>query len=97
MKIQIPSTISLVFLSFVNLCVSVQDFAEKTFSSLSGVDVQQHAKRHVSGNYKWGHENFLLTDYLNDGEMERRISYKGITAKETSIGNSRYGLLYLTI
>lgn len=32
--------------------------------------------------------NFLLIDYLNDGEMERRISFNGITAKETSIANS---------
>lgn len=32
--------------------------------------------------------NFLLIDYLNDGEMERRISFNGITAKETSVANS---------
>lgn len=94
-----PSTVSLVFLSFVNLCTSVHHFAEKTLSSLN-VDVL-HPKRHDpdshhrnDGNsaaaHKWGTENFLLTDYLADGEMERRISYKGVTAKETSVGNSRY-------
>ncbi|XP_063701983.1 uncharacterized protein LOC134832017 isoform X2 [Culicoides brevitarsis] len=33
-------------------------------------------------------ENFLLTDYLMDGEMERRISFNGLTAKETSLGNN---------
>lgn len=38
---------------------------------------------------KYGHDNFLLTDYLVDGEMERRISFNGITAKETSLGNNR--------
>lgn len=32
--------------------------------------------------------NFLLIDYLNDGEIERRISFNGITAKQTSIANS---------
>lgn len=32
--------------------------------------------------------NFLLVDYLNDGEIERRVSFNGITAKETSIANS---------
>lgn len=32
--------------------------------------------------------NFLLIDYLNDGEIERRVSFNGITAKETSIANS---------
>lgn len=31
---------------------------------------------------------FLLVDYLNDGEIERRVSFNGITAKETSIANS---------
>lgn len=32
--------------------------------------------------------NFLLIDYLNDGEVERRVSFNGIAAKETSIANS---------
>lgn len=32
--------------------------------------------------------NFLLTDYLADGEMERRINYNGSTAKETSISTT---------
>lgn len=31
-------------------------------------------------------EDFVLVDYLADGEMERRISYNGITGKETSLG-----------
>lgn len=35
------------------------------------------------------YKNFLLTDYLADGEMERRINYNGITAKETSISTSK--------
>lgn len=38
---------------------------------------------------KYGSENFLLIDKLNDGEMERRISLNGISAKETSVANSR--------
>lgn len=50
--------------------------------------------RHKSKNdrtwyQKYGHENFLFTDYLVDGEMERRISFNGIAAKETSLGNNR--------
>lgn len=32
--------------------------------------------------------NFLLIDYLNDGEIERRVSFNGIAAKETSVANS---------
>lgn len=55
-----------------------------------------HINRHRHKNkyertlsQKHGHDNFLLTDYLMDGEMERRISFNGITAKETSLGNNR--------
>lgn len=29
--------------------------------------------------------NFLITDFLSDGEVERRISYNGVIAKETRI------------
>lgn len=29
--------------------------------------------------------NFLITDFLSDGEIERRISYNGVVAKETRI------------
>ncbi|XP_053686431.1 uncharacterized protein LOC128735973 isoform X1 [Sabethes cyaneus] len=33
-------------------------------------------------------DNFILIDYLSDGEAERRISWNGIAGKETSIGDS---------
>uniref|UniRef100_A0AAG5DT90 phospholipase A2 n=1 Tax=Anopheles atroparvus TaxID=41427 RepID=A0AAG5DT90_ANOAO len=33
-------------------------------------------------------ENFLLIDYLNDGERERRISWNGIIGKETSLADT---------
>lgn len=36
-------------------------------------------------------ENFLLVDYLPDGEMERRIFFNGLIAKETSVGNNSLG------
>ncbi|XP_063216562.1 uncharacterized protein LOC134527637 isoform X2 [Bacillus rossius redtenbacheri] len=32
--------------------------------------------------------NFVATDVLADGELERRIFYNGITAKETSVGGN---------
>lgn len=35
------------------------------------------------------HKNFILIDYLKDGEMERRINYNGVTAKETSISTPK--------
>ncbi|KFB52348.1 hypothetical protein ZHAS_00020564 [Anopheles sinensis] len=34
-------------------------------------------------------ENFLLIDFLNDGERERRIHWNGIIGKETSIADTR--------
>lgn len=37
----------------------------------------------------WTYNNFIMTDYLSDGEMERRLSLNGVTAKETSLGNDR--------
>lgn len=30
--------------------------------------------------------NFMMTDYLVDGEVENRVHYDGITAKETYVG-----------
>lgn len=32
--------------------------------------------------------NFLITNFLSDGEIERRIHFDGITAKETLVVNS---------
>lgn len=45
-----------------------------------------------SGIFQPRHTNFLLTDYLTDGEMERRINFNGITAKETSISTAKWVL-----
>lgn len=52
--------------------------------------LQQYRKHHELSANKNNDSalNFLLIDYLADGEMERRISFNGISAKETSIGNS---------
>ncbi|XP_073964058.1 uncharacterized protein isoform X3 [Choristoneura fumiferana] len=36
--------------------------------------------------------NFLMTDYLVDGEVENRVHYDGITAKETYVGTDGSGL-----
>ncbi|XP_041782277.1 uncharacterized protein LOC121598957 isoform X2 [Anopheles merus] len=33
-------------------------------------------------------ENFLLIDYLNDGERERRLHWNGVVGKETSLADS---------
>lgn len=36
--------------------------------------------------------NFVMTDYLVDGEIENRVHYNGITAKETYVGSDGRGL-----
>lgn len=36
------------------------------------------------------HPNFLITNQLSDGEIERRIQFNEITAKETFVPNHRY-------
>lgn len=110
MKFEVQSSVSLVFLSIMNMCLCLQDFAEKTLNSLSSELI--HARRHQQQlqNTPEHHamhahqhqkildnaENFLLIDYLADGELERRIHYNGITGKETTIGNSRY-VIYFSI
>lgn len=94
MKFEVQSTASLVFLSVVNMCMCLQHIAEKTLNSLgselmpsvrhqTNVDAMMTQKPEAS-------TDFMLIDYLADGEMERRIRFKGITAKETSIGNETW-------
>lgn len=39
--------------------------------------------------------NFIMTDVLQDGEVENRIHFNGITAKETYVGSDRYVTFYL--
>ncbi|XP_059063017.1 uncharacterized protein LOC131855734 isoform X3 [Achroia grisella] len=36
--------------------------------------------------------NFVMTDYLMDGEVEVRVHFNGVTAKETSVGANGRGL-----
>ncbi|XP_053679159.1 uncharacterized protein LOC128730151 [Anopheles nili] len=40
------------------------------------------------GDHSQKLENFVLTDTLNDGECERRISWNGIIGKETSLADT---------
>lgn len=46
-------------------------------------------RRKYSKKRDWERTNFIITDFLSDGEMERRLSLDGIAAKETSLGNDR--------
>lgn len=86
MRFDVRSTFSLAFLSLVNMCMCLQDLAEKTLNTL-GTELLQAARyQHIDTAQTA--ENFLLIDQLADGEMERRISFNGLTAKGTTVGNS---------
>lgn len=89
MRFDVRSTFSLAFLSLVNMCLCLQDLAEKTLNTL-GTELMQAARyQHIdTATAATTTENFLLVDQLADGEMERRISFNGLTAKGTSVGNS---------
>lgn len=78
MKVQTVKVIAIILLSIVNLCASVPSIRNNIND-----DHDHHLNKYVDVK-----PNFLLIDYLNDGEIERRISFNGITAKETSIANS---------
>lgn len=82
----------LIFWSILNVCMGQPDkllLSDNTLNVLDNGNGIRHHQKHPS---TWNTENFLLVDYLNDGEVERRISYNGLTGKETSIGDSRYVL-----
>ena len=38
-----------------------------------------------------GERNFIYTDTKSDGEVEKRISYKDLTIKETSVRDTTTG------
>uniref|UniRef100_A0A8D8IAV1 phospholipase A2 n=2 Tax=Culex pipiens TaxID=7175 RepID=A0A8D8IAV1_CULPI len=52
----------------------------------SPVQRQQHQFQKDNDN------NFILIDYLSDGERERRVSWNGLAGKETSIGDTSKSL-----
>ncbi|XP_038221475.1 uncharacterized protein LOC119839306 isoform X2 [Zerene cesonia] len=48
----------------------------------------KHLRRHLNRDIL----NFVMTDVLVDGEVENRIHYNGVTAKETYVGSDGNGL-----
>lgn len=42
----------------------------------------KYLRRHLNKDIA----NFVMTDYLIDGEVENRVHYNGVTAKETYVG-----------
>jgi hypothetical protein len=81
MKFEVSNLFIVTFLTtFLNfLCYSVAESLEKS---------TRHHHLHQK-QVTWNQDNFLLIDFLSDGEMERRISYHGMTGKETSLGANR--------
>lgn len=75
MRVQINRAIAILLLSIVNLCACIPSIRNS----------DDHNDHLNNGDER---PNFLLIDYLNDGEVERRVSFNGIMAKETSIANS---------
>lgn len=77
----------MLFLIFLTFLPQSWSFSN---NSSSNQYINQQRTRHTNSKiHRSSDENFLLVDYLPDGEMERRISYNGITAIQTSVGNSR--------
>lgn len=54
-------------------------------SNKHAIDGRKSSKK----RHHWEQTNFIITDFLSDGEMERRLSLDGVAAKETSLGNGR--------
>lgn len=78
----------------------VSDKSELSVNSKQLSDIDASDKSESQTNDRWSstqqittndidHPNFLLTNFLPDGEVERRIQFDGITAKETLVSNFR--------
>lgn len=95
MDTKIKCVSMIVLISIINLCLcsivdkqsddqaQMNEFNYKNNKELIVNDLDNQLNDVIDRN-----ENYLINDYLNDGEVERRISYNGIIAKETSIANS---------
>lgn len=133
MHLKIPSRLSLVLLTIIELCSSIPDLTDQQintnnalfnanqkynkFISNSKYNViddnianiisdnsETNAIRRLkdpdesSADTSFGYVNtqtddnsqlnFFITNYLPDGEIERRVHFNGITAKETRLSNA---------
>lgn len=92
MHLRAASSVCLMLLIIVDLCSSVPSVIDQTTKyasqSNSGSDKSektQHNDRSAAASNDTDHPNFLITNYLSDDEIERRIHFNGITAKETLV------------
>ncbi|XP_021708995.1 uncharacterized protein LOC5571127 isoform X2 [Aedes aegypti] len=94
MKIEIRNLFLLTIVTaLLNLAAATSSASSNNFISLDEFNSSptRHNHRHHPSTHQQQQQpqkdNFILIDYLSDGERERRISWNGITGKETSIGD----------
>lgn len=91
---------AILLLSIVNLCACVNGFTQQNQNNALDDRLEMGKSHKIDDQLDRRRQdvepleidqsppNFLLIDYLDDGEIERRVSFNGITAKETSIASS---------
>lgn len=96
MKIEIRNLFLLTIVTtLLNLAAATSSSSSSSLQSLDEFNSSptRHNHRHHPSTHQQQQQpqkdNFILIDYLSDGERERRISWNGITGKETSIGDVR--------
>ncbi|XP_065074413.1 uncharacterized protein GIIIspla2 isoform X1 [Ochlerotatus camptorhynchus] len=94
MKIEIRNLFLITIVTaLLNLAAASSSASSNSFLSLDEFNSSptRHNHRHHPSTHQQQQQpqkdNFILIDYLSDGERERRINWKGIAGKETSIGD----------
>lgn len=96
MKIEIRNLFLLTIVTaLLNLAAASSSASSNSFLSLDEFNSSptRHNHRHHPSTHQQQQQpqkdNFILIDYLSDGERERRVNWNGIAGKETSIGDRR--------
>lgn len=96
MKIEIRNLFLLTIVTaLLNLASAASSASSNSILSLDEFNSSptRHNHRHHPSTHQQQQQpqkdNFILIDYLSDGERERRISWNGLAGKETSIGDVR--------
>lgn len=94
MKIEIRNLFLLTIVTaLLNLASAASSASSNSILSLDEFNSSptRHNHRHHPSTHQQQQQpqkdNFILIDYLSDGERERRISWNGLAGKETSIGD----------
>lgn len=103
MHLKLRLRVPLIVLTIVDLCVSVPNFVEHAnvhknnndnYIDLKSNEIDtsddgsaKSSDTSISSSKDYPLD-FLITNFLSDGEIERRIQCNGITAKETLVSKS---------